>query len=105
VAPTASSVAIRNSNVAPIIGEWQHVVGVYDASLQTLNMYVDGVLRNGTLNGTVPASQFSDNGLPIFIGNRFGFAQQSYDGRIDDVRFYNRALSSDEIKRLYNLGL
>jgi len=26
------------------------------------------------------------------------------DGLIDDVRVYNRVLTADEIKRLYNLG-
>jgi hypothetical protein len=26
------------------------------------------------------------------------------NGLIDDVRIYNRALSADEIKRLYNMG-
>ncbi|HXK31646.1 MAG TPA: LamG-like jellyroll fold domain-containing protein [Candidatus Paceibacterota bacterium] len=27
-----------------------------------------------------------------------------FDGSIDDVRIYNRALSPEEVKRLYNMG-
>jgi hypothetical protein len=42
----------------------------------------------------------------FFIANLTDSLPSTYpfDGLIDDVRIYNRALSADEIKRLYNLG-
>jgi hypothetical protein len=39
---------------------------------------------------------------PVEIGRR-GDGNYAV-GAIDDVRIYNRALSPDEIKRLYNMG-
>lgn len=45
----------------------------------------------------------ADDGFNIGqIGSHFaGFY---FNGLIDDVRIYNRVLSADEIKRLYNMG-
>jgi len=31
-------------------------------------------------------------------------AGENWKGQIDDVRMYNRALSAQEVKRLYNIG-
>ncbi len=78
---------------------WQHVATVYDASAQTLKVYINGVDESGTLTGTIPASI-----NVCTISNRIGSRSTSYlNGSIDEVRIYNRALSQLEIKRLYNL--
>ena len=92
----------RSSATVPAKNTWYHVVAVYNASAQTLDIFVNGVIDNGTLSGIVPSSQRS-NGAHLVIGkspNNFS----RFKGLIDDVRIYNRALSPDEIKRLYNLG-
>lgn len=39
----------------------------------------------------------------LIIGN-VDDGTRSFDGKIDDVRIYNRALTPDEIRRLYNIG-
>ena len=36
---------------------WYYVTGVYDAAAQTLNVYLNGQLDNGVLQGTVTTSQ------------------------------------------------
>ncbi|PIR70372.1 MAG: hypothetical protein COU46_01865, partial [Candidatus Niyogibacteria bacterium CG10_big_fil_rev_8_21_14_0_10_42_19] len=94
--------ASRYSGTVPATGRWYHVAGVYDASAQTLDIYVNGALDNGTLSGTVPSSQ-SNSGLNANIGRKP--VNNSYeDGLIDEVRIYNRALSQSEITELYRLG-
>lgn len=35
---------------------WYHVIGVYDASGQTVSIYVNGVLQDSTTTGTIPGS-------------------------------------------------
>jgi Concanavalin A-like lectin/glucanases superfamily len=40
----------------------------------------------------------------VYIGYQADAVPGKFDGSIDDVRIYNRALSADEIKRLYNMG-
>jgi len=41
---------------------------------------------------------------PAEIDCNSGVLQYMFKGLIDDVRIYNRVLSKDEIKRLYNMG-
>lgn len=96
--------AIRQSATAVSIGRWYHVAGVYNASAQTMDFYLDGVLDNGTLSGSVPTSAAD---VPAGSASpRIGFKGDGidafFDGQIDEVRVYNRALSADEVKTLYN---
>ncbi len=80
-------------------GKWYHVVGVYDMEVQAL--YIDSVLDNfekaqGNIN--------SDTS-PVWIGANAGVDEglnREWNGYIDDVRVYNRALTSDEIRELYD---
>jgi hypothetical protein len=99
---TDANSAQRDSNTPVLPGQWYHIVGVYNASAQTLDMYVNGIKDNALLSGTVPASQF-DSSVNAFIGARASLSGP-VTGLIDDVRVYSRALSKDEIKRLYNMG-
>jgi hypothetical protein len=83
-------------------GRWYHMIGVYNASAQTMNLYLDGALDTDFVTGTVPSSQ-ANSPANVHIGSRSD-SQKFWDGLIDDVRVYNRALTADEIKRLYNMG-
>jgi glucose/arabinose dehydrogenase/chitodextrinase len=78
------------------LGSWYHVAGVYDAAAATLNVYLNGQLDNGTLLGTVATSQ-SNSAEKVLIGQRasggFGF-----NGVIDEVRIYARALTQAEVQ-------
>jgi len=79
---------------APSNGTWHHIVGKAEGSSGSL--YVDGVsCASGTLApiGNGPTS--------INIG-RFDSGDHWYfNGRIDEVRIYNRALSDPEISELF----
>jgi hypothetical protein len=84
------------SNV--LSGAWHHVIGTYDGS--TIKIYVDGILQ---------ASKSWSSGLDgatatAYIGQDDYDSSRRFTGLIDDVRIYNRALSADEIKRLYKIG-
>jgi hypothetical protein len=87
--------ATRYSNTTRALNTWYHVAGVYNASAQTLDIYVNGVLDNGVLTGTVPASQYT-TALNVNVGRRP--AGYYFNGIIDDVRIYNRALTQAEIQ-------
>jgi len=77
---------------------WNHLVGTYDGT--TLRIYVDGVLAGSTVAvGTIDATT-----LDSLIGVHNSLATNFFNGLLDDVRIYNRALSNDEIKQLYNMG-
>jgi RHS repeat-associated protein len=79
------------------LNTWYHVAGVYDAQAQTMNVYLNGVLDNGPTVGTVASSQM-DSPLDVFVGRRPGVGGFEFNGTIDDVRIYSRALSQAEIQ-------
>src|SRR5215510_1328506 len=76
---------------------WYYVTGVYNAATQTLDVYLNGQLDNGQLQGTVTASQ-QNSTANITIGRSAGNAGFEFAGRIDDVRIYGRALTQAEIQ-------
>jgi len=74
--------------------EWIHVAGVYDPSVPILRFYTNGIL-GGERTDSVPTTQF-DSPLNVSIGARPN-NQTWFDGRIDEVRIYTRALTDVEI--------
>jgi glucose/arabinose dehydrogenase/chitodextrinase len=95
VSSNGTAITQRYSTTIRNLNTWYFVAGVYDASAQALHIYVNGVLDDGVLNGTVPGSQFdpAQNGT---IGRRSGGFY--FQGTIDEVRVYNRALTQAEIQ-------
>jgi len=79
---------------------WYHITGVFIDATNTLKVYVNGVEENSaTITSNPPtASQV------ITIGRSSQESDHYWNGLIDEVRIYNRALSAQEILRLYNLG-
>jgi hypothetical protein len=78
---------------------WHHVVGIYDGS--DISIWVDGVRENFSSPGSFT---LSSNSKGFSIGGYCDGHTFFWNGLIDEVRVYNRALSADEVKRLYNLG-
>jgi len=98
----AVSYSALGTSPTPTTGTWVHLVGVYDNSAQTITLYTDGVSRQTTNTGST--LRVGDNST---IGVQKPNACTLVDlanAKIDEVRVYNRALSADEIKRLYNMG-
>lgn len=76
-------------------GEWHHIAGVKNSNVYSL--YIDGVLRD-SITDSHPMN--GSSGLPYVIGRAPSWTGSHYQGDIDDVRVYNRVLSSDEILNL-----
>jgi len=86
---------IATSSTALPQDVWSHIAGVYDGS--ALLTYVDGQLKASMLvTGTLQSTA-----SPLYLGADYGNAGASFNGKIDDVRIYNRALPSNEIWRLH----
>lgn len=91
---------VLNSNVLNIpTGIWHHVIMRRQGANFTL--YLNNKLI-GQSNTNVNDDPPSNN--PLRIGERQGNQQFPIDGLIDEVAFWNRALSDDEINQLYNNG-
>ena len=61
-------------------------------------MYLNGQLDDGTLLGTVTATQ-QNSSSNVNIGRRPGSNSFNLNGRIDDARIYNRALAPNTRSR------
>ena len=91
---TGSAGIQRNSQTVLSLNTWYYVAGVYNSSARTLDLYVNGVLDDGVLSGVVPAVQ-NNSTANVNVGRRTG--GYLFNGTIDDVRIYNRALTAAEI--------
>jgi hypothetical protein len=73
------------------LSAWTHVAGVWDGT--TLRLYVNGTqVRSTPLSGT--ASQADQ---PLYVGGNAVWGEW-FQGLIDDVRVYSRALSAAEVQ-------
>jgi len=101
-----SNCDITNTGVIISAATWYHVVVVYDGSLAAgsrLTFYVDGSAQSkGVCGGTIPASL--QNPSTTFDIGRWEGLGRYFDGRIDEVAFWSRALTSTEVTTLYNSG-
>ena len=77
---------------------WYHLVGTYDSSY--VRIYVNGVIAGETSATGDPLQQPTSN--PVQVG-KDQFDNYFY-GIVNEVRIYNRALTADEIRALYELG-
>ncbi|MBT4376566.1 LamG domain-containing protein [archaeon] len=91
-----SNIIVEIEDKLTDIGEWYHLVFTYDGSIGIL--YVDGINRkeevdSGNLGGCESELYVGGNSLNYF------------NGSIDEVRIWNRALSSEQVLKNYNEGL
>lgn len=83
------------------VGNWYHVACTYNKTTGVQMLYVNGQLvdtrKHPAGNTVVPLTFYSD----MKIGSNAGLTGY-FNGIIDDVRIYNRALSDQEIQDIYN---
>ena len=81
-------------------GKWLHVAGVYSAE-SGVRVYVNGQVRGQLeVTGRVPTA----GNMDLLIG-KHNHGPTAFDGIIDEVKLYGRALSSDEVARTYADGV
>ena len=80
-------------------GQWTHVIGVKEAT--NWKIFVNGVLNN-TSSGTFNYDLNSGFNLIIGVQNDNFNPTTYWDGLIDDIGIWNRALTQQEINNLYN---
>lgn len=85
-------------NIGLTASTWHHVVYTYDGT--TFKSYRNGVFQQqSNYTGSFPYDATQN----INVGRRY---DNTYylSGRIDDLRFFSRALTQGEVSALYNLG-
>jgi len=78
----------------PELDRWYHVAGVFDA--RGLHLYLNGALLSESKDPMqIPVA------CPLIIGANDNGPQRYFDGLIDEVMIFKKALSADDIKTLY----
>jgi hypothetical protein len=80
--------------------QWHHYAGTYDGA--TLRIYEDGELKAVPTNS---AGTINSDNSSMTIGQDDGIADRFFNGSIDEVMLWNRALSPEEINASYSAGV
>ena len=84
-------------------GSWQFVCGTWDGSQSTTTkLYYNGALVASETD-TIGTTLLNGNGGQYIGALGDGF-QHFFDGYMDNVQVYNRALSANQISEMYNSG-
>ena len=76
-------------------GEWRHIVAVYDGVAQEWRQYLDG-----TLLSRLPGTPGPEVGIGLYIAAS-GYCGLRFQGRVDEIYVYSRALSDGEVSSIY----
>jgi len=88
-------------------GVWQHVAATFDSQSQVMVLYVNGDEVPATLMAGSTEVAISDSVAPVDFGtlvNMQGNLNGLWDGLMDEVDIFNRALAASEIQVIYQAG-
>jgi len=89
------------TNVHLALNEFTHLVGIYESDIG-FRGYVNGRLDNWNIaEGSI--AENSDEG--IVIGHNYSMEGRWFEGIIDEVAIFNRALTGGEVMDLYEGGI
>lgn len=92
---TSDAASTLDSGVVPIAGNWYHICVTGDST--TNKLYINGVEKDSA--SAVTATSTNDN----LIFGRFysNVASNHFEGKIDQIRWFNTALGSTAVANLY----
>ncbi len=82
--------------------KWHMVTTVYTVATKQAKIYVDGSLDATSTTDSL-SSPNNNSTAPLYIGADFVTGSYFLKGKLDDLRIYDRALSSKEVFALYVL--
>lgn len=80
-------------------GKFHHIVGTWtgDTTPNGVILYVDG----RSVSFTTAKTNITKGSTPLYFGGHNTLGYLPYNGLIDNVRIYNRAIESDEVAKLH----
>lgn len=91
----------------PPVGRWYHLAGTYDG--QTVRCFVNGELDGEAVVHTPGALLWDTEDARTYFGTSAllpyrNWGDQFFDGLLDEIKLWSRALSPAEVKALYQEG-
>jgi hypothetical protein len=100
---TNSNGSIATSSLSNL-SNWNHFIGVYNATTGIISVYVNGVLSITSPIAANPQSYNNNGGLFFGVEHptvTLPSGPQFLSGKLDDIGIWNRALTQNEITALY----
>ncbi|MBI5100222.1 MAG: laminin G domain-containing protein [Nitrospirae bacterium] len=85
------------SNPSVTVGAWHHIA--LAATGSSITLYIDGAV-----SASNPRSAISSTVSPFRIGDNPDYGGSAFNGLVDEVEIFDRALSLAEIQAIYNAG-
>ena len=79
------------------LNTWMHIAATYSLSDDKIYYYLNGIQKGSV----TPYGPIASSTLDLYIGRRNAGTAWWFNGSIDSVRIYNRALSEEEVKTHY----
>ena len=89
------------TNVAVPLNQWSHIVATWKSG-DTKKVYINGQLATNWTTIWTGNIRYDSN-TELAIGRQADLGRY-FNGSVDDVRIYNRAISEAEIRQLYDSG-
>lgn len=100
-----SDPGVNNTATDPTIpstGIWYHYSAVFDGS--TMRLYRNGIQVATSTQTAIKSSPNNQVGIGAVLGRSGDAISAPFNGKIDEVKIYNAALTASEIKLDYNHG-
>lgn len=81
--------------------EWVHVVGVFHSGA-SISIYINGLFINSQ---STSFSSLTNNSAPFRIGCLGIQAYASWNGKLDEIFIYDKALTNAEVSNIYNCNM
>ena len=94
--PSGGEYVIAESGEPIDFEVWTHIAGVFDDTASTLELFVNGVSKDSQ----AAWGALHQNSESLYFGCDRGNPLTTWEGRIDEVRIYNRALDDSEVGQL-----
>jgi hypothetical protein len=98
--PPPTDVVLRPGFPGLLVSQWTHLAASFDGT--NTRLYVNGV-EVGALHG-LDALVYDPAAVPVTIGSDLDFnaSASRFNGLVDEVAIYNRALTANEVADIYN---
>ncbi len=91
---------IVNSGTSLLLNNWKHIVFTYDGI--SFKQYENGILQSNSAANSFMLNTIGNSGISIGVSKQANGNWGPFDGKIDDIGIWNRALTQSEIAALYN---
>lgn len=103
----ATTALVVNTNASTVtFNTWNHIAMTWDGSSTATNVhiYVNGVEVGYSTQQNAIGAITDQTGSTLYLGNRSA-GDRNLQGKVTEIAFFNRVLSSLEVSDIYNNGL